>query len=65
MTAYLIDEALDKYKEYKALFSATGMNLRAFVSNCPEVNAQISAEVRAPYEQMELLGIDYDPISDK
>ncbi|KAK6033262.1 hypothetical protein OSTOST_00529 [Ostertagia ostertagi] len=49
---------------YEALFSAIGMNLRAFVSNCPEVNDQVKKEDRAPYEQMKLLRVDYDPITD-
>ncbi|KAK6026470.1 hypothetical protein OSTOST_07572 [Ostertagia ostertagi] len=62
--AYSKEEAVEKYKESKALFSAIGMNLRAFVSNCTEVNDQIKKEDKAPYEQMKLLGVDYDPITD-
>lgn len=42
MSANSVEEAVQKYKKSKSLFAAIGMNLRAFISNSQEANAQMN-----------------------
>ncbi|KHJ76545.1 hypothetical protein OESDEN_23835, partial [Oesophagostomum dentatum] len=64
MSAETVEEAMDKYYESKRLFAKIGMNLREYISNSPEVNAQIPECDRLESGNMKLLGIKYDVLRD-
>lgn len=41
------------------------MNSRAFISNSTAVNSRIAETDRTPFNRMKLLGLDYDPVTNK
>ena len=55
-----VEEALEKCKQAKRMFSEIGFNLREFVSNCAEVNAAIPEKDRLNSSKIKLLGVDYN-----
>ncbi|KAL6734085.1 hypothetical protein Aduo_004665 [Ancylostoma duodenale] len=59
------EEAVEKYKLSKKLFSKIGMNLREYVSNSEFVNKNIPVEDRQTGGRIRMLGLNYDTVNDR
>uniref|UniRef100_A0A7I5E795 Peptidase A2 domain-containing protein n=1 Tax=Haemonchus contortus TaxID=6289 RepID=A0A7I5E795_HAECO len=59
------EEALQKYKDSKAIFAEIGMNLREYISNSSEVNAAIPEQDRLQGTKIKFLGVEFNTETDE
>uniref|UniRef100_A0A915DHN4 Reverse transcriptase domain-containing protein n=1 Tax=Ditylenchus dipsaci TaxID=166011 RepID=A0A915DHN4_9BILA len=57
-------EAVEKYHQSKNLFRMAQMNVREYISNCPDVNEAIPSEDRLLKRNPKVLGVKWDNVED-
>uniref|UniRef100_A0A7I4Y3E6 Integrase catalytic domain-containing protein n=1 Tax=Haemonchus contortus TaxID=6289 RepID=A0A7I4Y3E6_HAECO len=65
LRANTTEEALQKYKDSKAIFAEIGMNLREYISNSSEVNAAIPEQDRLQGTKIKFLGVEFNTETDE